>query len=158
MISEFIKAMIFAGIPVAIVSLFFTYVVQTYAEKSTPARLIHQKWMRFGGGFYGVMAVITYVHAEIMDIIKHIARLGDLPDLLASISLDFLIRILIDSVMNFVTAITWFLYWPKEMTMRPMWVWIVACYVAYSFAIKHADRLPFMQQYIEKSSEQKPDA
>jgi hypothetical protein len=67
--------------------------------------------MKFGGGFYGLAALYTFVIVEIADISAFLMNFPGLNVLLADGIIALLVNALINQIMNFVTAITWFIYW-----------------------------------------------
>ena len=168
MIAEFFRAAFLAGIPVGLTSfvLIWWAIRSDYLENTSsfgemekgvsalskaqkkkkkeegavPRKLnpIHNKWMKFGGGFYGVVALITFVAVEadeVMDFIGNIAdRVGDFSNL----GLDLIIDFFINSLMNFITAITWPVYWMSRIESSHIWVWFVAAYGGYWLGAKMA--------------------
>ncbi|MCW8869519.1 MAG: hypothetical protein OQK49_02345 [Proteobacteria bacterium] len=87
------------------------------------------KWLAFGGGFYGLVAVLTYIIVEAQEIID----LFDMPgegDVFSGISIGMLINFFIDSLMNFITAISWPVFWMNTGN-APFWKWFLAAYIGY---------------------------
>ena len=102
---------------------------------------LQKKWARFGGGFYGIVAFFTYIVVEIGEIFSMIMNFGGLFDFLRQLNLDLLIRILIDALMNFVTAITWPVYWMQRIETSFTWVWFLVAYAGYWLGLKLAQML-----------------
>ena len=92
---------------------------------------VHNKWLSFGGGFYGVVALLTYIVVELAEVRDFMANLGGFFQMLSNLSIDLLIGFIIDSVMNFVTAIAWPFYWINEIRSSHIWTWFVAAYAGY---------------------------
>jgi hypothetical protein len=66
---------------------------------------------------------------------------GGLIDFLKQLNIDLLIRILIDAIMNFVTAITWPIYWMQRIDTSYTWVWFLVAYAGYWLGLKLAQVL-----------------
>ena len=92
---------------------------------------VHNKWLSFGGGFYGVVALLTYALVELNEVRDFISNLGGLTQWLSNISIDTIINFLIDSLKNFVIAISWPWYWMTEISSRQPWIWFLVAYGAY---------------------------
>ena len=92
---------------------------------------IAEKWMSFGGGFYGLVAFYTYVLIEWDEIADFIANFGGFWQMIRNISVGAVIELIIDSIMNFVAAITWPVYWMNKTAGEWLWVWLVASYLGY---------------------------
>ena len=103
----------------------------------------HSKWLAFGGGFYGVLGLLTYAVIECVEIRDFFANFDGLVHFLRTISFDLLVNLLINSIMNFVAAIAWPFYWMTNIHSQHIWLWFLAAYGGYyagtRFAIyKHA--------------------
>jgi hypothetical protein len=98
---------------------------------------LHSKWMEFGGGFYGVVALFTYALVELGEIRDLFANFGDLfrGDLVRMI-----VQFFVESLKNFVTAITWPVYW-LERIHGEQWLWVIGAYGGYWLGAKAAFRL-----------------
>ena len=92
---------------------------------------IHSKWLYFGGGYYGLMALSTYIHVEFIEVYDFFAAYTSFADLLDKISFGALIKLVIESFLNLIPAFTWFLYWPKVIIMHNGWYWLAASYGGY---------------------------
>jgi hypothetical protein len=106
-------------------------------EKADP---ILERWFQFGGGFYGLVALYTWLLIEWDDVADFLGGLGDIVlrfDIGALISL--LIGLFIESIMNFVAAIAWPAYWLGE--ARNPWLWVVMAYGGYWLGIQAAQRV-----------------
>jgi hypothetical protein len=105
---------------------------------------IIDKWLFFGGGFYGLMALVTFVYIEIGQIISFFIKLFSLSwsDFWSRISIDMLIALFIDAIMNLVDAFVWFAYWNDNINMQNGWYWLVATYLGYVAGTKAAMRFP----------------
>ena len=99
------------------------------------------KWGRFGGGFYGIVAFFTYLVIEIRELIDMIIGFGGFIDFLKQLDFDLIIRIFIDAITNFVSAMVWPFYWLKRIDTEQTWVWFVVAYVGYWVGLKAAQVL-----------------
>jgi len=161
MILDILKAIVIAGIPVALISYFFTVLtskkvplkaqnskelkielkntqIEKDHEESVIAQMLHKKWMRFGGGFYGVLVFITYIHIEVYQIFDFIRSFTGFQDFLDSIGFAMIINFFIEAVMNLITAFLWFVYWYKFLPIGSFWVWIIVAFIAHTSATKYA--------------------
>ncbi len=110
-----------------------------------------EKWFRFGGGFYGLVALYTWLLIEWDEVWGFLTGLGDIViriDLGGLISL--VIVFFIESIMNFVTAIAWPAYWLGE--ARQPWLWVILAYGGYWLGIKAARKT-----FRERSAMTAPD-
>ena len=101
-------------------------------ERWTVQNVLMSKWVAFGGGFYGVMAVLTYVIVEFFEIVGFLSSESSFVDTISSLGFSDLISFFINSLMNFVTAITWPIYWMKNTDDYAIWVWFVTVYLGYT--------------------------
>lgn len=101
---------------------------------------VQEKLMKFGGGFYGVVAFYTYVVVEWNEIVDFITNFGGFMEMLRQISPEAVIGLLLNSIMNFVIAIAWPVYWINSAIAEFFWVWFVAAYLGYWLGVKVALR------------------
>lgn len=118
--------------------------------KDDKRTLIHKKWSKFGGGFYGIVAFFTYSIIEMLEITTMIMNVGGLWKFIKQLNLDVLIRFFIDAIMNFVSAMVWPLYWIKRIDTNNIWVWFIAAYAGYLLGLKLAHRLNEARSQAEK--------
>src|SRR5690554_3823139 len=59
------------------------------------------KWLSFGGGFYGLVAVLTYIIVEAQEIFDLFNMPGE-GDVFSGIGIGMLVRFFIDSLLNFI--------------------------------------------------------
>jgi len=112
------------------------------AAEPEPARHkmnpVHNKWLSFGGGFYGVVALMTYAVIELGEIRDFIFNLGGFFQMLANLSLDLIIGFIINSFMNFIWAMTWPIYWMSEVSASYFWIWFLLAYGGYWAGTRYA--------------------
>ncbi len=107
------------------------------AEEKPRLNPVHNKWLAFGGGFYGLVATITFVIVEIGEVWDFLGNLADSLRQLADFSLDMVISFFINSLMNFFTALAWPVYWIPEVRGE-FWIWFLAAYAGYWLGVKAA--------------------
>jgi hypothetical protein len=107
-------------------------------SEKTQLNLVHKKWLALGGGFYGIVGLMTWVVVEWRDISAIILDLGGFWALISQFGLDLIIRILVEAVMNFVTAVTWPIYWLERIDSHYAWLWFVAAYAGYRVGLSRA--------------------
>ncbi len=177
MIRELIIAIIKAGIPVALAS----YAVVWWAlkndhlgpvlslkdlekevkrqkkdkESKSNGDLIHNKWLAFGGGFYGLVGLMTYVVVELREIRDFFMGFESFSALLSALSLDLFIDLLIDALTNFIVAIAWPMYWMSDIAGEYIWIWFAVAYGGYWAGAKYA--IHRMQERVETLAEASSD-
>ncbi|MEM7019034.1 MAG: hypothetical protein AAF512_17040 [Pseudomonadota bacterium] len=135
-------AFMMAGLPLIIISFFMWYFAkQPLKQKDEDGKLkdpeghagtiLHSKWTEFGGGFYGLMALITFIVIEGKQIYTFLAAATGADYFLEKINLFTPILIIIDSIKNAIIAFLWFTYWPDQIVMVNGWVWLIVAYVGY---------------------------
>lgn len=153
MIFEFLEALLKAGLPTAVVTFAMVYwallngyltesenhdalkkeldSMRKNKSKESSGGFLHQKWLKFGGGFYGVVALMTYAVVESIEIGDFWANFEGIRHFINTVSINLVIDFFINSLMNFVTAISWPAYWLREIESQHVWVWFVAAYLGY---------------------------
>lgn len=101
-------------------------------ERLSWQNIIMSKWVAFGGGFYGVMAVMTYVVVEFNEVVDLLTSEATLMATIAELGVGDLINFFINSIMNFVAAITWPVYWMNKVEGHSIWVWFLVVYAGYA--------------------------
>ena len=150
--TEILKAVFIAGIPVGIIgfSLVLWSIKNNYIsaqddleilkekkkqsdDKESDFKLnpIHQKWLFFGGGYYGTMAFIAYIHIEIFEVVGFFANYTSFSNLIDQISISAIIGLIIESFLNIIPAFVWFNYWPDVFAIGNGWYWIIASYIGF---------------------------
>lgn len=94
---------------------------------------LHQKWISFGGGFYGLIALVTFCVIEAKEVVGFILSIEGWQTILDLLNLDTLISLFIASIMNMVDAFIWFKYWPDQIDMGNGWIWLGMAYGGYHF-------------------------
>ena len=102
---------------------------------------IHRQWTKFGGGFYGIVALYTFGLVEWDELRNFIANFGGFVAFIKQFGLDTLIEIFVEGIKNFVAAIAWPLYWMREFDSGQFWIWGGLAYVAYWLGARYAQKL-----------------
>ena len=109
-----------------------------WKKDDTAAGYVEKRWMKFGGGFYGLTALLTFVWIETADAVNFIVYFPGLAALFENGIIDLLIETLVSQIKNFVTAVVWVTYWPTRDGYIA--VWILAPYAGYFAGLKLASR------------------
>ncbi len=96
--------------------------------KFTP---VHNKWLMFGGGFYGVVALLTFGVIEFSEILGFFSEFRTNVGRLADFNFDLIVNVLIDQLMNFFSALAWPWYWIERSRGEEFWIWFLAAYAGY---------------------------
>lgn len=162
MIHEILLAILMAGLPVGLASfglawwaLKKNYIARVDTLKNFEREVkrrskdktlkkegdsVHRRWLAFGGGFYGVVGLLTYTLVEITEVWNFILRLGGIIELIKSISFNLVIELFVGAIKNFLVAIAWPIYWMDEIQSERLWVWLFVAYGAYWAGIRLALR------------------
>jgi hypothetical protein len=98
-----------------------------YKQKSDS--MLHAKWMKFGGGFYGVAAAWTLIYIEVSGIVGVILHPSVIEQTFEKGLGDLFGNWISGQVTTFVDAVTWFSWWPGK--GHGVMVWFITAYVAY---------------------------
>ena len=98
-------------------------------SKETSDSLLHAKWMKFGGGFYGVAAAWTLIYIEISGIVGVILHPSVIEGMFRKGIVNLIVQQINGQVTTLVDAAIWFSWWPEK-GHGPI-VWFVVAYVAY---------------------------
>ncbi len=109
---------------------------KTKGVKRTPMDHVMRQWSSFGGGFYGLAALWTFLVIELKDAIGFIFYFPGLNVLFENGLISFLVSILINQITNAISALVWFNYWPAE----SIFVWVIAAYLGYWLGMELAKR------------------
>lgn len=110
-----------------------THAADTPIRKLNP---VHNKWLKFGGGFYGIVALMTFVIIEVGEILGFLGGFRENIGRLSNFSLDMAINFAIDAFMNFIQALAWPWYWMSEINANVIWIWMLAAYAGYWLGAK----------------------
>lgn len=105
------------------------------ADRRGGAGYLHGKWFRLGGGFYGVVGLYTYALIEFDELAELFSGLADL---VLRLDVGVLVGFLIESLMNFIAALAWPLYWMERAGSGRFWLWFLVAYGAYWLGLRLA--------------------
>lgn len=111
------------------------------ATKASPdhgGNLLHAKWMKFGGGFYGVAALWTLIVLEGGGLLNLILHPSSIEGMFKGGLVDFAVNWLVNQFTTIVQAFTWFSYWPRE--SGGFFGWIAVAYAGYLLGLNLARR------------------
>ena len=167
---DILQAILFVGIPVGVFSflmIYFSYQkgylstdieLKDAFKKNNSARsslsrkhkkellFLHSKWVTFGGGFYGLIALLTFIMIELTQVVNFLFSITGWQDIVALFSIDTLIAMIVDSITNMIQAVIWFSYWSDKINTENFIVWIFITYISYRFAAKYAMRYTIYQR------------
>lgn len=161
MLLEILKAIFLAGLPIAVISYYLvlltsknttlvsknskqlkqelkTVTIENNEEDHFVKKAVQKKFLKFGGGFYGVLTFITYIHIEIMQIIDFIRSFSGFQNFIDSIGFSMIINFFLEAIMNLIQAFMWPMYWYKYLPIGSFWIWIIAALFAHTAATKYA--------------------
>jgi len=96
----------------------------------------HNKVMSFGGGYYGTMAVLTYILIELVEIWQFLVGMLSPSTWIDKLGLDLLIEFFINSLTNLIAAFVWFVTLPEYITINNGFVWLAASYLGYLAGVR----------------------
>jgi hypothetical protein len=105
----------------------------------------HGKIMDFGGGYYGTMSLLTYIIIETIEIFQFLGKIFTPGNWFANLGFHLIIDFIVNSIMNFISAIIWFITLPKYIDMDYGLIWLGLSYFGYYCGMKlttmHGDTL-----------------
>lgn len=144
MVIDMLLALVVAFVPMAAISFAMFYLVDRHVQPEEeengdePATirhrslgLVHSKWVSFGGGFYGLAALITFIAIEAGEIISFLASATGFQYFIDAISFSMLVAVFMESIRNMITALVWFTYWPDQINIGNGWIWLIMAYAGY---------------------------
>ena len=104
-------------------------------EQPSKGSFIFDQWFQFGGGYYGTMCLITFLHLEFNELVELSAQLYDASSVQSLIQLLMLafIQLFQESILNFVHAFLWWNHWANVLPVPASqgFIWLVSSYVGY---------------------------
>lgn len=91
--------------------------------------ILQKKWMKFGGGFYGVAALWTLIVMEVTGVVSAAMNPSSLLASLDKGIFMFVVDLLVNQLLTFVAALTWFTYWNGH--EDAFFTWIFVAYGGY---------------------------
>ena len=161
MLLDALHSILYAGLPVGIFSFLMVYyayfkgylspsmsIKLAFANKGDDHKLskkhkkqlqfLHSKWLTFGGGFYGLVALLTFMYIEIEQMVQWLLKATGFQYFLDLLTISTIINMFIESILNMIKAAIWFTYWPDVFDIGNGIVWILAAYIGYRAGAKLA--------------------
>lgn len=106
----------------------------SYAFGSLP-----NKWLAFGGNFYGLMAFYTYLIFEYQQIERFVAQYSSISELIDQLSFKLLINQMIEALVNLGFSLGWPYRWMKQVNEPVLQlIWLVLAYIGFLLGMKAA--------------------
>jgi hypothetical protein len=179
---DIVKAVFYGGLPVGIFTFLMVYYayhkgyltsdvnIQTaFKDKKNPHKklsksnkksllFLHSKWMTFGGGFYGLLALMTFIYIELEQTIQFFINASGWQSFLNLFTFDAILSMVIESFTNMLRALLWFGYWPDVFDMKNAAIWFLAAYLGYRFGANLAQRyFVHHEKQVQDISVEEPD-
>ena len=100
-----------------------------------PARFLLKKWTKFGSGFYGLTGLWTFIVIEAAELADMLGGEGFSNGIDVEL-VSFIISFLVNQLINFITALLWFSYWPGP--SESILVWVIVAFLGYRVGIEIA--------------------
>lgn len=113
------------------------YLKKTYKDQQQDYKTGNgflDKWLAFGGGYYGIIAFIQLIFIELNQVQEFIADWQGFSAFIQSLGMGTLINILIEQIMNFVAAICWPVDYLSRFSIAEIGVFVAITYFAYSYS------------------------
>lgn len=111
---------------------------EQWEENGERGNPVFQKWMTFGGGFYGMMSFITYIVIEGREIVSFFAEHSTIDALLEQLTFGNLIGLFYQSFLNLIPAFLWWAQWPDFIDMSNGWIWLIVAYLGHEAGVYSA--------------------
>lgn len=109
-------------------------------EQHHKMNILHSKWLTFGGGFYGLLALVTFIYIEFKQIFEFWIAATGLQYFIDFLTIGNIIGMFVDSILNMLKAIVWFSYWPREIEMDNPLFWLLMAYAGYKLGSSQAHK------------------
>lgn len=96
------------------------------------------KWLDFGGGYYGIIAFIHLIFIEFNEVKEFVLGWTGLDEFLQELNFNTLVNIIIEQIMNFVYAISWPAQYFNKFNLLQIAIFIALTYVFYTLSRKLA--------------------
>ena len=110
---------------------------------------IHNKWLKFGGRFYGAVALYTFLIIEIREVGDFINGYESVEATIATLGnsslISTVVSFFVNSLVNFIWAIAWPGFWAGEIQGEYLVIWLGIAYGGYRLGMFLA-RTRFKQQ------------
>lgn len=177
MLIDMLKAILFVGVPVCAFSFLMIYYAylknylstdvefkhafkKEHQQHSTLSKehkknlqFFHSKWVTFGGGFYGLIALLTFMVIELLQIVNYWLSVTSWQDVTALFTLGAIIEMFVDSIINMVKAALWFTYWPDVFNTPNFILLVIIAYLGYQYGAKLAKDYVLKQRECEAQTQ-----
>ena len=92
--------------------------------------MLHNNWVEFGGGFYGLMALLTWAIQEVKQIYEIVSGITWFGNWISQ-AIDIFVTLIVESIMNAIEAFIWPVTWMDTIDSPAIWIWFVAAYAGY---------------------------
>jgi hypothetical protein len=107
-------------------------------EDRSKSDFAQNKWMRFGGGFYGVTALATFIIMEVTDALSFLWDFPGFTELFKGGLVSFVIGLVTNQFETFISSLIWFAYWSGD--DHTLIVWVIIPYLGYLAGLNLASR------------------
>ncbi len=98
--------------------------------------ILTAKWMTFGGSFYSIVALWTFLVIEVQEALQFIATLPEFIQTNKSGVFDLAIMFIVNQAQTFGQAFAWVVYWGDDHHFSP--AHLIVAYIAYLAGLKLA--------------------
>ena len=98
-------------------------------SKQTSDSVLHTKWMKFGGGFYGVAAAWTLIYIEVSGIVGVILHPSTVEKMFDNGIVHLIMQQISSQITTLIDAAIWFNWWPDK-GHGPL-IWFGVAYAGY---------------------------
>lgn len=109
---------------------------ESKASKTPSDSFLQKKWMKFGGGFYGVAALWTLIVIEVGGAVSTIAHPSSIEDMFHGGPIDIIVNWVANQFSQFLQALLWFNWWSERGSSQA--VWFVVALVGYTCGLELA--------------------
>ncbi len=109
---------------------------QELAAAKEPEDFWLEKWMWFGGGFYGLAALWTLLVLEAIEIVQFAIGFPEFVSQFVGGPIDVAISFLINQMQNLFAAFAWVIYWDNGFSL----IWFAIAYFGYLAGMQLAKR------------------
>ena len=96
------------------------------------------KWLEFGGGYYGTMALVKFIFLELGEIKEFVQEWPGLTAFIDSLGIDTIVRFFVEQFMNFLWAVMWIVDYLKNYHISEVAVFVGITWVTHEAARKYA--------------------
>lgn len=96
---------------------------------------VHNKWLKFGGGFYGAVGLYTFLIIEIREVVDFVNGYESVEATFSNLGnssfIEMAVSFFVNSLMNFIWAVAWPGFWAGELRSSNILLWLGIAYGAY---------------------------